>query len=113
MCDEWKNSFIAFAQWALKNGYDEKLLLDRIDNNGNYEPNNCRFVTMRTQCNNRRTNLMLEYNGEKDTLANWARRLNMPYYYIQDRLYKGINMENIVNEFNNGTRRKRKKITPQ
>lgn len=113
ICDEWKNSFIAFAQWALENGYNEELFLDRIDNNGNYEPSNCRFVTMKVQCNNRRTNFMVEYNGEQDTLANWARRLNISYNYIQYRLYKGRDMESIVNEFNNGTGRKRKKITPQ
>lgn len=108
VCDEWQNDFVVFAQWAMANGYADGLTIDRIDNNGNYEPNNCRFVSRLEQSNNRRSNLYIEYIGEKDTLSNWAMRLSIPYYYIQYRLYKGMDMESIVNEFNNGTRRKRK-----
>jgi hypothetical protein len=55
----------------------------------------------------------LEYNGEVDTMANWSRRLNIPYHFIQYRKDKGICMEDIVNEFNNGARCERKKIETQ
>lgn len=113
VCDEWKDNFVAFALWALDNGHREDLTIDRIDNNGNYEPNNCRFVSRTEQANNRGTSTKLEYNGEFDTMANWSRRLRMPYYYIQYRIYKGRSMEDIVNEFNNGARCKRKKIETQ
>lgn len=53
MCNEWKNDFMNFYNWAMSNGYDDKLSIDRIDVNGNYEPSNCRWVTMKEQCKNR------------------------------------------------------------
>lgn len=113
ICDEWKDNFLAFALWALDNGYRDDLTIDRIDNDGDYEPSNCHFVTYTEQANNRITSTRLEYNGEVDTMANWSRRLGMPYYYIQYRIYKGRSMEDIINEFNNGARRTRKKIETQ
>lgn len=111
MCDEWLNDFQKFYDWAISNGFDKNLTLDRIDNNGNYEPSNCRWADRRTQSNNRRTNRIIEYNGETDTMANWSRKLNIPYYYIQYRINKGKQLFEVVYEFNNNTRHTRKKIT--
>ena len=69
VCDEWKNSYEAFKEWAYANGYDENAkfgdcTIDRINNDGNYEPNNCRWVDMKTQANNTRRNTIS--NGGKE-----------------------------------------------
>lgn len=71
VCDEWKNNFISFYDWAMKNGYKENLSIDRIDNDGNYEPSNCRWVTMNKQANNRRNNHFVNINGQTKTMAEW------------------------------------------
>lgn len=54
MCDDWRNSFDSFYTWSMDNGYKEGLQIDRINTDGNYEPSNCRFVTAKENCNNRR-----------------------------------------------------------
>lgn len=85
VCDEWLNDFMAFYNWSMGNGYQDNLTIDRIDVNGNYEPSNCRWVDMKTQCNNRRTNVLLTYNGKTQTMAQWSDDLQVPYSTIKHR----------------------------
>lgn len=99
ICDEWKNDYYSFEKWALENGYKDGLTIERINNNGNYEPNNCRWASKEEQANNRRTNKFLEYNGEMDTMANWSKKLNIPYHNIQKMIQKGKTLQEIKNYY--------------
>lgn len=72
ICEEWRNDFLAFYNWAMNNGYSDDLTIDRIDTDKNYEPNNCRWVTMKVQGNNKSNNFHISYNGETHTLSEWA-----------------------------------------
>lgn len=94
MCDEWKNDFMSFYNWAMSNGYKENLTIDRIDVNGNYEPNNCRWITMKEQYHNRTDNVYYIVNKNKKCLAELCEEYNMPYQTVRKRLERG---ENIIN----------------
>lgn len=96
MCDEWKNSFEAFSKWAYENGYDDSLSLDRIDNNGIYSPENCRWANNYQQANNKRNNKIYTYKGKTQTLPIWCRELNLPYSTIWYRLSIGWTFEDAV-----------------
>lgn len=74
ICDYWKSSFLNFANWSENNGYNEKLTIERIDVNGNYEPNNCKWCTYKEQNNNRRNNHLIEFNGKIMTLNQWSEK---------------------------------------
>ena len=89
VCDEWKCDFISFKNWALANGYSDQLQLDRIDNDGNYEPDNCRWVTRTENNRNKRTNHFLTYNGKTLTLMEWQEITGIPYQQIRYRLLTG------------------------
>jgi len=71
VCEEW-DDFLNFKDWALKNGYEAGLSIDRIDNNGPYAPWNCRWADAKTQALNRNNKRLIEYKGVSDNLMNWA-----------------------------------------
>ena len=85
VCKEWID-FKPFYNWALSNGYKDTLSIDRIDVNGNYEPNNCRWVNNKTQSLNRTNNRIININGEAKTLTEWCDIYNIDKKLVYDRL---------------------------
>ena len=96
VCDEWLSDFKTFSEWAFKNGYADNLDIDRIDNGLGYCPSNCRFVTHKTNMNNTRRNVVLEFNGKSKTLAEWAERLNVTHDMLRKRLRLGWSVERVL-----------------
>lgn len=93
MCDEWKSSFENFSKWAYANGYDEsakfgECTIDRIDVNGNYCPENCRFVNAKSQSNNRTNTYYLTIDGETHSLSEWSDITGIKYHTIFTRINK-------------------------
>lgn len=95
VCEEW-TEFIPFRDWAMDNGYKETLTIDRIDCNGNYSPNNCRWVTNKEQQNNRRDNHKLTFNGEEHTISEWANITKINKTTIRARIDAGWAIEDIL-----------------
>jgi len=106
MCEEWKNSFESFMEWAYSAGYDDtkngyEQTLDRIDFNGDYEPNNCRWVNMKEQSRNRSNTVWIEYHGEKTTLAEFIEKNGITYSgFVTRKLKKGKSLDEILYEWN-------------
>lgn len=86
VCSEWMSDFQAFYEWSMANGYQEDLSIDRIDNDGNYCQENCRWVTMREQAANKSTNHYITYDGQTFTMSEWARRIGVPREVLKDRI---------------------------
>lgn len=82
ICDEWRYNHPEFVAWALANGYGNDMTIDRIDNNGDYCPENCRWVTMKEQNNNKRNNRYLTVDGVTKTCAQWADVLKIKQQYV-------------------------------
>ena len=96
VCEEWKNDFKEFYNWAMSNGYSDRLTIDRIDNNGNYEPSNCRWVNIKTQCNNRTTNVIVTINGETHNIKEWSEITGIKYATIYQRIKRGLTGVDII-----------------
>lgn len=101
VCPEWRYDYVAFRNWAYANGYNEnagymECTLDRIDVNGNYEPENCRWISMKEQCNNRRNNRMLECDGIRRTMMEWSEITGIQASTLWHRWEKGWSDEKII-----------------
>lgn len=88
VCDEWKNDYLCFKNWAMDNGYTDGLTIDRIDVNGNYEPSNCRWITYLEQENNRTNNNLITYKNKTKTISEWARETGINKNTIWARLFR-------------------------
>lgn len=96
ICDEWKNDFLSFYNWSMDNGYNDMLTIDRIDNNGSYTPENCRWTTIREQSRNRSNNRLLKYKGFTRCLIDWSSLTGINYSTLGARLRRGDNIENAL-----------------
>lgn len=100
--EEWEK-FENFYQWAMSHGYTDSLTIERIDVNGDYEPSNCAWKTMKVQCNNKRTNIKIAYKGEIKNLKEWCDELNLNYKLIHGRItYGGWSVERAFETPSNG-----------
>lgn len=92
VCEEWQ-SFENFRKWAVENGYQDDLTIDRVDNNGNYCPENCRWATALEQTRNRSCTLRVSFSGEIRTVSEVSAITGMDYYLLRARLKRGMDIE--------------------
>lgn len=105
ICDEWK-IFENFHNWALISGYNDSLTIDRIDNNGNYEPSNCRWIDRKQNLLNQRRYIIFDINGKKLPLSTFAREMNISRH-ILSKYYKKhgkMKTEKVINECMNNNK---------
>lgn len=98
MCKEWASSFECFRDWAFANGYSDDLTIDRIDVNGDYCPDNCRWATKADQQRNKRNNRYYTYNGKTQLIPAWAKEFGVTDSTIRSRIRRGISPEKVFFE---------------
>jgi len=98
LCDEWRYNVKEFCDWAIKNGYTDKLTIDRIDVNGNYEPSNCRWVSVTENNRNRTNNRYITYKGKTQILVLWAEELGISPITLTTRYRLGWSTEKAFNQ---------------
>lgn len=108
VCEEWKHidGFIRFYDWAITNGYKEDLTLDRIDNEKDYCPENCRWVTLKEQSNHRTNNVFYSFRGETKTSKQWCEEYGISQTTLNDRLKRGWTLEQALTISTKGKHRK-------
>lgn len=99
VCDKWLDDFMNFYNWSMENGYEEGLSIDRIDVNGNYEPSNCRWITIEQQANNKQNTKYLTIDGVTKSVQEWSRE-------------SGINPSTLIKRYESSTYPKSKLLKP-
>ncbi len=107
ICDEWKD-FEPFLFWAYVSGYDKTLTIDRIDVNGDYAPDNCRWVPLEWQNNNKQCSWKITYNGQTKTVGEWEHFFGVHRESIRNKLKSGWTFGEIVENIKNPTSISRK-----
>lgn len=97
VCDEWQD-FRPFRAWALVNGYREGLSIDRIDNDGDYEPSNCRWTDRTAQAVNRRSAVFLTYDGRTLPIREWAEETGIEAHILRQRLRRGWTAHRVLTQ---------------
>lgn len=95
LCEEWQE-FTSFYDWAMANGYKKGLSIDRIDVNGDYEPNNCRWADAKTQARNRRNTIFIDYEGVRKSISDWADELKVARNTLYWRYSQGWSTQEIL-----------------
>ena len=108
ICEEWKHleGFLNFYKWAIENGYQDNLTIDRIDNEKGYFPQNCRWITPKEQANHRRTNVYYTFNGETKTSKQWCEIYQISQTTFLDRLKRGWTLEQALTISTKGNHKK-------
>lgn len=110
VCEEWRNSYDAFRNWALAHGYQKGLTIDRIDPNGDYCPENCRFANAKEQANNRRTNLLIKIGENTYTTLEIQEKLGVPADLVRSWWQRGIDVGMRVELYRKGIKRYRRTL---
>lgn len=106
VCQEWKDNFLNFYNWAINNHYNDKLIIERKNVNGNYDPTNCKWATAKEQQNNTRANVHIEYNGQIKNIKEWSEITGIPYYILQTRYSNGDMDERLFRPIRHKRKRK-------
>ena len=93
ICDEWLHNFQAFWDWAMANGYQDDLSIDRIDNDKGYSPDNCRWATQKAQVNNRRSNHYITFAEKTLTITQWQEKQGITKGQYDSRIKRGWTIE--------------------
>ena len=86
MCNEWKNDFMNFYNWAMSNGYRNDLTIERIDVNDDYCSENCKWIPQKEQSKNRRNVHLITFNGKTQSLTDWSNELNINFNTLYQRI---------------------------
>ena len=98
MCEAWLHNFEAFYDWAVSNGYKDDLTIDRIDSDGDYCPENCRWASQTEQIRNRSNSCKVAIDGEVKSLYEWAEQYGLEYQTVYRRYKRGLTGKDLVKQ---------------